>query len=115
MSKPLITGRLKEICKKRWGNPNFKKLQEEFYPEAKFIIMEEKKESKYKWRLATGFLYPVDMMSKKHITNTINCISGKTKTNPIPDEHFKLCVPDNLDRNSWINVFLEELNYRIKK
>ena len=115
MSKPLITGRLKEIFKERWGNPNFKKLQEQFYPEAKFIIMEEKKESKYGWRLATGFLYPVEMMSKKHITNTINCISGKTKTNPIPDEHFKLCVPDNLDRNSWINVFLEELNYRIKK
>ena len=77
--------------------------------------MEEKKESKYKWRISTGYLYPVDIMTKKHITNTINCITGKTKTNPIPDEHFKLCVPDNLDRNGWINVFLEELNYRLKK
>ena len=103
-----IKGRLLEICYERWGIKDFNQLAKQYYPNTKFSFMN------YQWCSAGGFLFPVFNMSKKHITNTINCISGKTKKNYIPDEHFIKCHPSNLNRNEWINVFLEELRDRIK-
>jgi len=103
-----IKGRLLEICYERYGIKDFNELAKIYYPNTKFTFMN------YQWCSANGFLFPVFNMSKKHITNTINCLSGKTKTNYIPDEHFVKCHPRNLNREEWINVFLEELRDRLQ-
>jgi hypothetical protein len=103
-----ITNRLKEIVIERWGNPDFKKLAKEYF---NYNYMEK---NRYQWRSGDGHLFEVDIMNKRHLVNTINCLTGKSKKNPIPDHWFKSCVPDNLNREQWINIFLDELKKYIK-
>ena len=108
MYEPLpkkINGRLKEIVMKRWGNPDFNKLSKKFYNS----VYMGKYVNRYQWRTASGHLFYIEEMSKRHLVNTLNLLTGKAKKNPIPDEHFTVCVPDNLNRENWINVFLDEL------
>ena len=98
-----IDGRLKEIVFLRWNNPDFKLIAKEYF---NYNYMYK---NKYQWRSGGGDLYEVDMMDKKHLVNTINCLTGKSKKNPIPDGYLTNCIPSNLNRQQWIDIFLDEL------
>jgi hypothetical protein len=98
-----INGRLKSIVFNRWGNPDFKLLAKEYF---NYNYMYK---NQYQWRTGGGHLFEVDLMGKKHIVNTLNCLTGKKKKNPIPDQWFVQCIPNDLNRQQWIDIFLEEL------
>jgi hypothetical protein len=103
-----IEGRLKEIVFKRYDCYNFEEIAETYFN------MKYKEKNTYRWRTGMGDLICTDIMTKKHLVNTINCLTGKTKNNPIPDQYLKQCVPDNLTREDWINIFIDELKRYIK-
>ena len=69
---------------------------------------------RYQWSSANGHLFYVDEMTKSHLVNTLNLLTGKKKTNPIPDNHFIFCEPNDLTRENWINIFLDELKKYVK-
>lgn len=64
------------------------------------------------WVDAQGNDHKVKDMTERHIKNCIRCLQGKGWA-IIPDEHFSYCLPDNMTREEWINLFYFELSSRI--
>jgi len=64
------------------------------------------------WVDAAGNDHKVKDMADRHIKACIRCLQGKGWA-VIPDEHFSYCLPDDLTREEWIQLFYTELSSRI--